>query len=110
MGLFILHEYVNAIAVSNSLFQLLTAICRCVAYVEFEVLTAVVIMSSIFWDIMPCSGLPPTFTLVSCCSAHSSTLKMEATCSYENRLNSKKLHGAISQKIELLTYGLYLTR
>jgi hypothetical protein len=78
--------------------------------VGFEVLTAVVMKSTIFWDIKPCSPLkvnrrfwrtyrlhfqgqriglarnqlyfPPDFTLVSC-SAYSSTLKMEAICSSE---------------------------
>jgi hypothetical protein len=77
---------------------------------RLEVLTAVVTMSSIFWDITPCSqlkvnrrfggtyrlslqsrricqarnqeSLPHVFTLVSCL-AYSSTLKMEATCSSE---------------------------
>jgi hypothetical protein len=68
-------------------------------YVRFEVLTAVVMKSSIFWDITPCSplkfsrhfggtyrlhlqgrricqaSLPSDFTLISC-SAYSSTLKM----------------------------------
>jgi hypothetical protein len=46
--------------------------------VGFEVLTAVVMKSTVFWDITP------AFMLVSCPS-YSSTLKMEAICS------SKKL-------------------
>jgi hypothetical protein len=75
-------------------------------YVGFEVLTVVVMKSTIFWDITPCSplkvnwrfgethclqlqgrilsqarnqgeSLAPAFTLVSC-SAYSLTLKMEA--------------------------------
>jgi hypothetical protein len=54
--------------------------------VGFEVLTAVVMKSTIFLDIKPCRllkvtrrfGLPPAFTLVSCSAC--STLKMEATC------------------------------
>jgi hypothetical protein len=62
--------------------------------VAFEVLTAVVTMSSVFWDITPCSTLkvnrylegtcrlPPAFTLISCLD-FSLILKMEATCSSE---------------------------
>jgi hypothetical protein len=91
-------------------------------HVGFEVLTAVVMKSTIFWDITPCSPLSANrrfggirveerakqetsmkqiasrgcFTLVSC-MAHSSTLKMEATCSSE----ISGLHGVISQKIVL---------
>jgi hypothetical protein len=51
--------------------------------VWFEVLTAVVMKSSAFWSIMPCSLKPATcLTLVSCLT-QSSTLKMEATCSFK---------------------------
>jgi hypothetical protein len=61
----------------------------------FEVVTVMVVKTSIFWDITPCSPftvnrrfkehvgsicLPPAFTLVSC-RAYCSNLKMEATCS-----------------------------
>jgi hypothetical protein len=67
---------------------------------EFEVLTAVVMKSSIFWDIMPCSPLivnrrfratclPLTFTLVSC-SVYSWTMKMEAICSFEMSLTFQR--------------------
>jgi hypothetical protein len=67
-------------------------------YVGSEVLTAVVMKSTIFWDITPCSPLTvrrnmsptsachPAFTLVSC-SAYSSILKMEATCSFETSVD-----------------------
>jgi hypothetical protein len=48
--------------------------------VGFEVLTAVVMKSSIFWDIMPSSKSPSAFKLVSCL-VYSSALRMEATCS-----------------------------
>jgi hypothetical protein len=44
--------------------------------VGFEVLTAVIMESAIFWDITLCSLLP-AFTLLSC-SAYSLVLKMEA--------------------------------
>jgi hypothetical protein len=55
---------------------------------EFEVLAAVVMKSTIFWDITPCSPLkvnrrfgelclPPAFTMVSCL-AYYSALKMDA--------------------------------
>jgi hypothetical protein len=71
--------------------------------VGFEVLTAVVMKSNIFWDITPCSPLqvnrhfggtyrlhlfclPSAFTLVSC-SAYSSTLKIEAICSSETSVH-----------------------
>jgi hypothetical protein len=63
-----------------------------------EVLTAV-----LFWDKMPCSSpfenqpkfrrnkhcLPSAFTLVSC-SAYSSTLKMDATCSFETSVDFQR--------------------
>jgi hypothetical protein len=64
----------------------------------FEVLTAVVMKSSIFLDIMPCSplkvgrrfgGSPPAFTLLSC-SVYSSTLKMEAICSSETSVDFQR--------------------
>jgi hypothetical protein len=61
--------------------------------VEFEVLTAVVMMSTIFWDITPCSSsnvcMPPAFTLVSC-SAYSSALKMEAIYSSETSVDIQR--------------------
>jgi hypothetical protein len=57
-------------------------------YIRFEVLTAVVMKSTVFWDITPCGPLLVNrrfggaelclllaFTLVSC-SSYSSTLKM----------------------------------
>jgi hypothetical protein len=85
-----------------------------VRLVGIEVLTAVVMKSTIFWDITPCSllkvnrrfggtyrlhlqgrrtsrasNLPPAFTLVSC-SVHSSTLKMEAICSSETSIDFQR--------------------
>jgi hypothetical protein len=64
-----------------------------IVYAGFEVLTAVIRKSSVFWDITPCSPLKslPTFRrnsapLAACfhaCSDYSSTLKMEAICSSE---------------------------
>jgi hypothetical protein len=62
-----------------------------IKYVGFEVLTAVVMNSSVFWDVPPCSPLkvnrqqsplclPPDFMLVSCL-AYSLTPKMEVICS-----------------------------
>jgi hypothetical protein len=66
-----------------------------VQYVGFEVLTAVVMKSTIFWDITPCSPLkvklclPLAFTLVSC-SAYSSTLKMLAICSSETVIDFQR--------------------
>jgi hypothetical protein len=55
--------------------------------IGFEVLTPMVMQSSILWDITPCSllkvnRLPPVFTLVSSL-AYSSILKTKATCSSE---------------------------
>jgi hypothetical protein len=60
-------------------------------YVGFEVLTAVVMESTIFWDMTPCSPLSanrPTFMLVSG-SAYFSTLKMEAISSSETSFDSQ---------------------
>jgi hypothetical protein len=74
---------------------------------EFEVLTAVLMKSTIFWDITPCSPLkingrfggtyrlhlqlylPSAFTLVSC-SAYFSTMKMEAACSSQTSINFQR--------------------
>jgi hypothetical protein len=70
----------------------------------FEVLTAVVMKSTTFWDITPCRPLkfnrrfkgtyyvcfPPAFTLVSC-SAYYSTLKMEAICSSETSVAIQRI-------------------
>jgi hypothetical protein len=53
--------------------------------VEFEVLTAVVMKSTAFWDMKSCSPwlcLPPAFTRVYCL-AYSSALKIETICSSE---------------------------
>jgi hypothetical protein len=98
-------------------FQILTTygVDQCI--VGFEVLTAVVIKSTIFWDITPCSPLgvnrrfggtsrlhlqhrrtsrararfcfPPAFAMVSC-SAYSSTLKMEAIISSETLVDTQR--------------------
>jgi hypothetical protein len=60
--------------------------------VGFEVVTAVVIKSTIFWDITPCSPLKVNrraFTLVSC-SAYSSILTMEAICSSETSVDFQR--------------------
>jgi hypothetical protein len=66
----------------------------------------VVMESTIFWDITPCTPLkvnrrfggtyrlPPAFTLVSC-SAYS-TLKMEAICSSETSVDLQRTTGVIS--------------
>jgi hypothetical protein len=72
-----------------------------IVFVGFEVLTAVVMNSTIFWDITPCSLLPPAFMLVSC-SAYFSTLKMEAMGSSETSVDNV-LHGVISQKMVLFS-------
>jgi hypothetical protein len=81
--------------------------------VGFDVLTAVVMKSSIFWDITPCNPLrinrrfggtcrlhiqgrmwqaelcfPPAFTLVSCLAC-SLTLKTEVTCSSKTSVDFK---------------------
>jgi hypothetical protein len=96
-------------------------------YVGFEVLTAVVMKSSIFWDTTPRSPLkvnrrfgetcrlrpqdrrssrataelclPPDFTLTSR-SACSSTLRMEATCSSETSVDFQLAIRNMFQKTE----------
>jgi hypothetical protein len=96
-------------------------------YVRIFILTAMVMKSSVFCDITPCSPLnvnrcfggtwrlhiqgqprkkpewlclPPTFMLVSCLD-YSSTPKWGATCSSETSLDFQRLHSVISQKIDL---------
>jgi hypothetical protein len=67
--------------------------------VRFEVLTAVVMKSPVFWDIMPCSrhdrirrtskeheAVSKKFILVPCL-VYFSTLKTEATCSSETSVD-----------------------
>jgi hypothetical protein len=81
----------------------------------FEVLTAIIMNSYIFWDMSPHGlfkttdvseehvasiCLPPDFTLVYF-SAYSSTLKVETTCSFGPSVTFNSLLGVISQKIEL---------
>jgi hypothetical protein len=71
--------------------------------VGFEVIRAVVMKSSAFWYIKPCSPLkvnwPICFTLVSSL-AYSSTLKKRRVF-LKRRLNFHKFHGVISHNIEL---------
>jgi hypothetical protein len=58
--------------------------------IGIEVLTAMIMKSSIFRDISLC--LPPDFTLVSCL-AYFSTLKLEATCSSETSVDFQRTKG-----------------
>jgi hypothetical protein len=62
--------------------------------VEFEVLTAVVMKNSIFWDATSCNPLKvkrrlmtATYLTLVSLLAYSSTLKMEATCSFETSVD-----------------------
>jgi hypothetical protein len=62
----------------------------------YEVLTALVMKSTIFWDTTSCSPLkvkkvylPPASTLVFC-SAYSLILKMEAICSSETSIDYQR--------------------
>jgi hypothetical protein len=59
-----------------------------------------------FQLLFPGLCLPPAFTLVSCL-AHSSTLKMEVTCSMKCRLIFNRLHSVLSQKIEFFRCTFY---
>jgi hypothetical protein len=49
--------------------------------------------------------LPPAFTVVSCLD-YSSTLKMEEKCSSETSVDFQRLHGVVSQKIELEFFNM----
>jgi hypothetical protein len=99
--------------------------------VGFEILTAVVLKSSIFWDIIPCSPLnvnqhfrgtcylrlqcrrenhaklclPRAFTVVYCL-AYSSTLKMKERCPSETSGDFQGVHVVIPQKTELFIVNL----
>jgi hypothetical protein len=102
-------------------------------YVEFEVITSVVMKSTIFGDITPCSPLKVnrrfrgTFRLhlqgrrisrgrsqrerwqvetLVFCSAYFSTLKMEAICSSETSVDTQRTTRRISQKIVLFIISL----
>jgi hypothetical protein len=62
---------------------------RPTAYVGFYGLIAMLMKSSMSWDITQSLCLPFAFTLVSC-SAYSSTLKMEATCSSKTSVDFQR--------------------
>jgi hypothetical protein len=86
-------------------------VIKYLCYVGFEVLTAMGMKSTIFWDITPCSPLkvnwpPPAFTPVSC-SAYPSTLKMEAYVPPKLRSTFNGLHCVISQKIVLRFFSYH---
>jgi hypothetical protein len=56
-------------------------------YVRFEVLTAVIMKGSIFWDITPCSPLKVN----RCFGGTYYFLKMEAVCSSETSIDFQRL-------------------
>jgi hypothetical protein len=68
------YSYDNGYTGKRLLCHTLLTFFKCVG---FEVLTAVVMKSSIFWDITPCSLLKASL-------AYSSTLTMEAICVLRN--------------------------
>jgi hypothetical protein len=70
--------------------------------VGFEVITAVIMKRSTFWDITPCR--PLNFPLLVSCLAYSSTLKMKETRESETWVDIQPTtrHDVICQKIELL--------
>jgi hypothetical protein len=88
-------------------------------YLEFEVLTAVIMNSTIIWYVMPCSPLSTDVseehiafifrveelakqeTSVKACLLAYSTQKMEAMCSLKCQLTSNGFYGLICQKIVL---------
>jgi hypothetical protein len=84
----------------------------------FEVLTAVVMKSTIFWDITPCSpvkvnrrfgriyrlhlqGRKKADQGTSVKAGGQKTLKMEPICSSETSVDTQRTHGVIFQKIVL---------
>jgi hypothetical protein len=75
----------------NSTFLLLSIMWK--EYIGSEVLTPVVMKSSIFWDITPGSPLkvclPPAFTPVSCLT-YSLNLKLEEKCSSETSVDFQR--------------------
>jgi hypothetical protein len=97
-------------------------------YEKDEILTAVTMRSSIFWDITPCSPLKvnrrfggthrlhlqgrtnrakkPAWKQVASrsCSAYSSTLKMEAICSSETSVGSRRTAGRYIPEERSLQY------
>jgi hypothetical protein len=92
-------------------------------YVRFEILTAVVVKSSVFWDVTLCSSLKVNrrfgvtyyhhiqsrnkIQLVSrwqvdLCMTYSSTLNSETKCCSKTSGDFQRFNGVISQKIEPL--------
>jgi hypothetical protein len=67
--------------------------------IGIEVLTPVVMNSSVFWNILP----PACFILVSCL-AYSSTLKMEKTC-FETSVYFNGIYGVISRISKMINYA-----
>jgi hypothetical protein len=75
--------------------------------VGFEVFSAVVMKSIIFWDVTPCS-LPPACLLV-LAEMISSTLKMEAICSSETPVTTQQTTRRHIQEDDTLQYDSYWT-
>jgi hypothetical protein len=69
-----------------------THVHLCLYSVEVEVLTAVVMKSSVFWDVTPCSPfiVIRRFRETVFLLAYSSSLKMEATCSSETSVDYQR--------------------
>jgi hypothetical protein len=79
----------------------------------FEVLTMVVLKSSVFWDIKPCSPLKVNHVSeehVACISRVKKQVKQE-TCmklAASKALTFNELHNVLSQKIELFKHNCFL--
>jgi hypothetical protein len=88
----------------------------------FEVLTAVVIQNSIFWDITPCSTLNVNQCFAGTYRLHlhgwrvshawnlheAGSKQMETICSCGKLVDFRRLHSIIFQKMELFTSFSYL--
>jgi hypothetical protein len=75
--------------------------------VGFEVLTAVVVKSCIFWDVTPCSPLKLNRRFGGTCRLHLQGRRISQARNQREaggKLNG--LHAVTSQKVELFKYGM----
>jgi hypothetical protein len=81
-----------------------TSVCKPPAIVGFEVFTAVVMRSSIFWNTMPCSLLKANRRFGGTCNLHLQVPRKSRTRNQHDACSKQTftgLHGGISQEIEL---------
>jgi hypothetical protein len=76
-----------------------------ICYTGFEVLTAVVVTSCVFWGIKPCSPLQVNLLATFFMLVYFSAPKMEATCSFETSVDfERSTRHLISERKTICNY------